>query len=172
MAWVIISLHASSAQYIVNITVLQLLRLVNRLIVAKLLASQEVNENSCSMKFSQNWIQNNSLQAFIHQNTPSLCYTYACIHWRELVKNIVGANQNFGEQNLIKSKKCMGDSQILGGAQAAPQSIRLCLYVYVISVGPYTHSLFCFPWATQGKAMPDVIITHLDFHVYHSLRAV
>lgn len=144
MAWVIISLHASSAQYIINIIVLQLLRLVNRLIVAKLLASQEVNDNSCSMKFSQNWIQNNSLQAFIHQNTPSLCYTYACIHWRELVKNIVGANQNFGEHNLIKSKKCMGDSQILGAPRLSPRVYAYAFMFMLFLFDPIRIVYFAF----------------------------
>src|SRR6218665_2941277 len=36
-------------------------------------------------------------------------------HWRRLVKNIGWANQNIGGQKVVKSDKCMGVSQLLGG---------------------------------------------------------
>src|SRR6218665_2767255 len=36
-------------------------------------------------------------------------------HWRRLVKNIGWANQNIGGQKMVKSDKCMGISQLLGG---------------------------------------------------------
>ena len=42
-------------------------------------------------------------------------------HWRRLVKNIGWANQNIGEQMVVKSDKCMGVSQLLvASARAAP----------------------------------------------------
>ena len=54
-------------------------------------------------------------------------------HWRRLGKNTGWANQNIGgEQKVVKSDKCMGDSQLLGArARAAPKStlmthIRKC----------------------------------------------
>jgi len=48
--------------------------------------------------------------------------------WRRLVKNIGWANQNIGEQKVVKSNKYMGVSQLLGArAQAAPKSLRLWL---------------------------------------------
>jgi len=34
---------------------------------------------------------------------------------RQYVKNIGWANQNIGGQKMVKSDKCMGDSQLLGG---------------------------------------------------------
>src|SRR6218665_2371022 len=44
-------------------------------------------------------------------------------HWHRLVKNIGGANPNFGgRQNVVQTDKCMGDSQIGGGARAATKS--------------------------------------------------
>jgi len=36
-------------------------------------------------------------------------------HWHKLVKNIGGANPDFGGQSVVKTDKCMGVSQILGG---------------------------------------------------------
>ena len=44
-------------------------------------------------------------------------------HWRRLVKNIRWANQNIGGK-VVKSDKCMGDSQLLGGHMTGlpPQS--------------------------------------------------
>ena len=48
-------------------------------------------------------------------------------HWRKLVKNIGCANKNYIEgQKVVKSDKCMGDSQLLGArVRAASQSLRL-----------------------------------------------
>jgi len=37
------------------------------------------------------------------------------LHWRRLVKNIGWANQNIEGQKVVKSDKCMGVSQLLGG---------------------------------------------------------
>ena len=36
-------------------------------------------------------------------------------HWRRLVKNIGWANQKMGGQKVVKSDKCMGAPQLLGG---------------------------------------------------------
>ena len=52
------------------------------------------------------------------QNMKALKYIrmYICMHWRRLGKNIGRANQNIGGgQKVVKSDKCMGDSQLLGG---------------------------------------------------------
>ena len=44
------------------------------------------------------------------------------MHWRRLVKNIWVAKQSIGGQQVVKSDKCMGVSQLLGArARAAPK---------------------------------------------------
>src|SRR6218665_1136048 len=50
-------------------------------------------------------------------------------HWHRLVKNIGWENQNSGEQKVVKSDKCTGISQLLGGTcPGCPQSLHLCIY--------------------------------------------
>ena len=47
-------------------------------------------------------------------------------HWRRLVKNIGGENQNFGRKNMVKTDKCTGISQLsVACDRAAPQNLRL-----------------------------------------------
>jgi len=41
-------------------------------------------------------------------------------HWRRLDKHIGKATPTIGRQNVVKSDKCVGDSQILGGASGLP----------------------------------------------------
>ena len=44
---------------------------------------------------------------------------YGNLHWRRRVKNIGGAIQNIGEK-VVNTDKCMGVSQLLGGAPGLP----------------------------------------------------
>ena len=46
-------------------------------------------------------------------------------HWRKLVKNIGWKNKNIGGEMGVKSDKCMGISQLLGGT-----SMPMTLSVY------------------------------------------
>ena len=61
--------------------------------------------------------------------TVSVSYTLfvSAVHWRILVKNIGWAHQNIGaRQKVVKSDKCMGVSQLLGGTcPGCPLSLRL-----------------------------------------------
>ena len=40
------------------------------------------------------------------------------VHWRRLVKNIGGQSQIVWERNVVKTDKCIGVSQLLGGGRA------------------------------------------------------
>src|SRR6218665_3035140 len=88
-------------------------------------------------------IKNVHLHAYIqnmYAYTIFNTYMYANIswrphHWRRLVKNIGWANQNIGGQKMVKSDKCMGDSQLLGSTcPGCPPFISLRLwtpYIYL-----------------------------------------
>lgn len=49
-------------------------------------------------------------------------------HWRRVGKHIREASTNFGGQNVEKTDKCIGDSQILGEAPGLPPK---SIYIYV-----------------------------------------
>src|SRR6218665_1399355 len=57
--------------------------------------------------------------------------SFFCDHWRRLGKNIGWANQNIGGgKRGLKSYKCMGDSQLLGGTcRAAPPPKSMPMFV-------------------------------------------
>ena len=58
------------------------------------------------------------------------------VHCRRLLKNIGWTNQNSGWQKVVKSEKCMGDSQLLGvHARAAPYSLRLWSMARLLNAG-------------------------------------
>ena len=79
-----------------------------------------------------------------------------CFHWHRLVKNIGWANQNIGEQKVVKSRKCMGVSQLLGArARAAPlKSTPMIashsLLVHTRSyIAKYQHKRLCYSVAIK-----------------------
>jgi len=49
-------------------------------------------------------------------------------NWRKLVKNIGWANQNIGGQKVVKSDKCMADSQLLGSTCPGCPTLSLRLW--------------------------------------------
>ena len=59
------------------------------------------------------------------------CVHYWCQgHWRRLVKKLGGQPKILGGQKVVKSDKCMGDSQLLGQGHVpgCPLSLRLCAW--------------------------------------------
>ena len=60
--------------------------------------------------------------------------TYIYIHWRRLVKTQkywVGKPKYCGDKEVVKSDKCMGDSQLLGSRARSAPTVYAYIYIYL-----------------------------------------
>ena len=62
-------------------------------------------------------------------------------HWHRLVKNIGWENQNIEGQKVVKSDKCMGVSQLLGGPDCPPKSMPMTNMYLMLRVSTNTANM-------------------------------